>query len=168
MVEMHGGQVSAVSAGRGEGATFIVDLKTIPATSECEADDSGAANGANNVGHGRRILLVEDHVDTRKVMSRLLASFGFVVLAAGTVREALHLAERENVDLLVSDIGLPDGSGMDLMRQLRARQPIKGIALSGFGQEDDLRRSVEAGFLKHLTKPVNFNTLREVIAKLAS
>lgn len=168
MAEMHGGRVSAASAGHGKGATFTIDLKSIPARSDRIAGRDENAHSTSDVGHGRRILLVEDHVDTRKVMSRLLAGFGFVVLATGTVREALHIAERENVDLLISDIGLPDGSGVDLMRQLRARQPIKGIALSGFGQEDDLRRSVEAGFLKHLTKPVNFSTLRDVIAKLAS
>jgi PAS domain S-box-containing protein len=172
MIEMHGGQVSATSAGRGMGASFVVELTTLSAADRAAAAapsaEGAGTRDAGDVGGGRRILLVEDHTDTRVVLSRLLASLGFLVLAAGSVREALDLAQREKVDLLVSDIGLPDGSGVDLMRELKQRQPIKGIALSGFGQADDLRRSAEAGFLKHLTKPVSFATLREVIAKLAS
>ena len=169
MMELHGGEVAATSGGRDKGSTFTLELKTIPADMmDRSATNAGTRDDLTDVGGGRRILLVEDHADTRNVLSRLLGSFGFVVLSAGTVREALNLADREKVDLLVSDIGLPDGSGVDLMRELKARQPIKGIALSGYGQEEDLRRSAEAGFLKHLTKPVNFNTLREVILKLAS
>jgi PAS domain S-box-containing protein len=168
MMEMHGGHVNVTSAGRGKGSTFTIELKTIRATTERAASPLDDVEDLSHLGGGRRILLVEDHADTRNVMSRLLGSFGFHVLTAGTVREALDLAEREKIELLVSDIGLPDGSGVELMRELRQRQPIKGIALSGFGQEDDVRRSAEAGFVKHLTKPVNFNTLREVILKLAS
>ena len=83
--------------------------------------------------------------------------------AAGTVREAMEIADRLDFDLLLSDIGLPDGTGLDVMRHVRARKPVRGIALSGFGQDDDLRRSREAGFEQHLTKPVNFQTLRRVI-----
>ena len=101
------------------------------------------------------------------VMSRLLASFGCRVTAAGTVRDALALAEREKFDLLVSDIGLPDGSGIEVMKRLRALHGTKGIALSGFGQPEDLRRSHEAGFDTHLTKPVNFKTLQELIQRVA-
>ena len=88
-----------------------------------------------------RVLLVEDHADTRNVMRRLLSSFGCSVATAGTVREALDLADRETFDLLVSDIGLPDGSGLDVMKRMRARQKVRGIALSGFGQDHDLARS---------------------------
>ena len=108
------------------------------------------------------MLLVEDHADTRQVLGRLLASFGYDVTAVGTVRDAVAAAERQAFDLLLSDIGLPDGSGTDVMRHVAARFNLKGIALSGFGQEDDLRRSREAGFVTHLTKPVNLQTLREV------
>ena len=78
-----------------------------------------------------RILLVEDHADSRRVLQRLLESFGCVVRAAGTVAEALAIADTQSFDLLVSDIGLPDGSGIDVIRQMSAHQKIKGIALSG-------------------------------------
>jgi PAS domain S-box-containing protein len=165
MVELHGGHVTAFSGGTGKGASFIIELPTIPAPADALSPASAAPPVAG--ASSRRILLVEDHADTRTVMSRLLASFGFRVTTAGTVREALDLSERERFDLLVSDIGLPDGSGTDVMRALRQRQQIKGIALSGFGRDEDLRRSAEAGFLQHLTKPVNFHTLREVLVKLA-
>ena len=100
-------------------------------------------------------------------MAKLLRTFGCTVTAAGTVRDALALADRESFDLLVSDIGLPDGSGTEVMRKLREAQGIKGIALSGFSQPDDLRRSQEAGFETHLTKPVNFKTLQKVIQNVA-
>jgi CheY-like chemotaxis protein len=114
-----------------------------------------------------RILLVEDHADSRRVLGKLLESFGCVVKTAGTVAEALAASEHESFDVLVSDIGLPDGSGMDIMRQMRTKQRIKGIALSGFGQAEDFRRSEEAGFEVHLTKPVSFRALQDVIEKVA-
>jgi CheY-like chemotaxis protein len=84
----------------------------------------------------------------------------------GSVKEAIAAAEASEFDLLLSDIGLPDGSGIELMRQLGSRFNIKGIALSGFGQDEDLRRSSEAGFATHLTKPINLKVLQEVIKRL--
>ena len=115
-----------------------------------------------------KLLLVEDHADTRHVMSRLLTSLGCVVTTAGTVKEAVDAAERQTFDLLVSDIGLPDGSGMDVMKHMASRHSLKGIALSGFGQDEDLRRSRDAGFITHLTKPVNLQTLHEVIRRVTA
>jgi CheY-like chemotaxis protein len=168
LLQMHGGRVSASSEGTNKGATFIVEIGTLNGTEGGRTEPAPAAPARGPDEPPRRILLVEDHADTRKVMTRLLSSFGFAVTAAGTVREALELAGGQRFDLLVSDIGLPDGTGMDLMRELRQRQPIRGIALSGFGQDEDLRRSEEAGFERHLTKPVNFHTLREVVMKVAS
>jgi CheY-like chemotaxis protein len=96
----------------------------------------------------------------------LLEKKGHHVLAAGTVAEAVAGAQNEEFDLLISDIGLPDGSGLDLMREIQGVQKIRGIALSGFGMEDDVRRSKEAGFEEHLTKPVNFQRLESVIRQL--
>jgi PAS domain S-box-containing protein len=166
LLELHGGHVTAHSDGPGRGATFVIDVPTMAALNVPRPAERRRPSTA--LRPGQRILLVEDHADTRKVMGRLLSSFGFDVSTAGTMREALELAERMQFDLLVSDIGLPDGSGTDLMRQLAKRHQIRGIALSGFGQDDDVRRSTEAGFEKHLIKPVNLTTLREVIMNAAA
>jgi CheY-like chemotaxis protein len=112
------------------------------------------------------ILLVDDHHDTNIVMKVLLERRGYRVTVAGSVRDALEAAGRGHFDLLLSDIGLPDGSGLDIMRTLSATGPIKGIALSGFGMEQDVARSREAGFSDHLTKPVSIQKLSEAIEQL--
>ena len=96
-------------------------------------------------------------------MRRLLHSSGYHVRTADSVASALRAADSEAFDLLICDIGLPDGSGLDLMRQLLAKRPVKGIALSGYGMEEDVRRSKEAGFVDHLTKPVDMRRLEAVI-----
>ena len=114
----------------------------------------------------RRILLVEDHDDTAAIMSSVLRHQGHTVRRAGTVAAALQAAQAEPFDLLISDIGLPDGSGLDLMRQLRLRQPVRGIALSGFGMEEDVTRSRAAGFDEHLTKPVSLDVLETTIKRV--
>ncbi len=166
LVEMHGGVVSASSAGTKQGATFTLDLVTVaPPAPANTPDDVSSEKAAETLG-GWRVLLVEDHDDTRRLLTRLLTSFGCHVVAAGTVHAAVELADRQDFDLLLSDIGLPDGTGLDVIRSVRRRQRIPGIALSGFGQEEDLRRSKEAGFTQHLTKPINFSTLRDVIVRL--
>ena len=161
LVEMHGGKISATSEGKDRGATFTLTLRTVPAGQGSPSDASALPTRA------QRILLVEDHADTREVLDRLLSSLGCTVWAVGSVKEAIDLSDRESFDLLVSDIGLPDGSGLDVMNYVRARHGMRGIALSGFGQDEDIRRSADAGFEMHLTKPVNFQTLREIIFKIA-
>ena len=113
-----------------------------------------------------RILMVEDHEDTSRVMARLLKTQGYGVCTAKGVQAALAAAAREQFDLLISDIGLPDGSGLDLMRLLIKDRPIKGIALSGYASDDDVRQCREAGFAIHITKPIDFAKLEKVIREL--
>jgi CheY-like chemotaxis protein len=108
-----------------------------------------------------RVLLVDDHEDTRFALRRLL--HGHDVRTAGCVSEALEEAALYDFDLLISDIGLPDGSGLELMQQLRARYNMKGIALSGYGMDEDVRRSLDAGFCAHLTKPIAAEALYAAI-----
>lgn len=118
------------------------------------------------------VLLVEDHADTAEALTILLENSGYRVIHAGSMADALAAAiqadgEHDVFDLVLSDLGLPDGHGFELMRVLSRRHGIPGIALSGYGMEEDIRGSLEAGFARHLTKPVEFQTLlgtiREVI-----
>ena len=169
LIDEHKGQLSASSAGPGKGATFSVELQTapIPAPQIKPEPRQPPAEQAPAV----RILLIEDHPDTLRMMQRLLERSGHQVTPAASQREALRLAEGQAFDLIISDLGLPDGSGLELIRQLRSRtpdSPPKAIALSGYGMESDIEKSRRAGFAEHLTKPVNFRVLEETIERLVS
>jgi CheY-like chemotaxis protein len=110
---------------------------------------------------------VEDNGDTAVTMKMLLEAYGYEVKTAGDVRQALQAFESAKFDLLISDLGLPDRSGIELMQELRQRRhTLKGIALSGYGQEEDMRRSKEAGFAVHLIKPVDADLLMETIGSI--
>ncbi len=164
LVEMHNGTIDATSEGRNRGSTFRVCLPLL-------ADEVVSKPPATPASTPRacplRILLVEDHGVTVKMMKSLLAEEGHSVETAGDVATALELAGEQKFDLLLSDLGLPDGSGYDLMRELRRRgHAFPGIALSGYGQEDDVRRSREAGFAVHLTKPTSREAILEAVASL--
>jgi CheY-like chemotaxis protein len=171
LTEMHGGKLTARSDGKGLGATFTLDLE-LAAIPEASAEARGAAGApAPNASASKReeptrILLVEDHKDTAHLMKRLLGGIGYDVQIAGTVAAALSADEARTFDLVISDLGLPDGSGYDLMRQLTARHPTKGIALSGYGMEEDVKQGVEAGFAAHLTKPINLEQLELTIQRV--
>ena len=104
-----------------------------------------------------RILLVDDHIDTCTVMGRLLAARGHKVAVAHDMKSALKKVAGEEFDVLISDVGLPDGSGIELMA--KSRDVLVGIAMSGFGTEADAARSLEAGFSEHLVKPVTMEKL---------
>ena len=112
------------------------------------------------------ILVVDDHDDTLRSMKTLLTRLGYEVLAAENMTDALRIAEEHHFDILLSDIGLPDGSGLELLRRLRARRKVPALALSGFGMDEDIERSQEAGFADHLTKPVSIDRLQAAIAQL--
>jgi CheY-like chemotaxis protein len=116
-----------------------------------------------------RLMLVEDHQDTAATLRRLLTRRGYEVQAAGSVSSALELAKSFDFDVLVSDIGLPDGTGVDLLRKLReipGKTNLCGIALSGFGMDEDIARSKEAGLAQHLTKPVDFSQLQQCLTRI--
>jgi PAS domain S-box-containing protein len=173
IVDLHGGRLTAASEGRGRGAAFTVRLPLGGVVQE-ELEETGVwlpRPSAVSVKPERslRILLVEDHEDTARAMADLLELMGHEVTLAGSVAQALTTAEavRDRIDLVVSDLGLPDGSGQDLMRELIRLYGWKGIALSGYGMEEDVRRSREAGFARHLTKPVDLDTLRAAIRQVA-
>lgn len=162
LIEMHQGSIHASSPGPNLGAVLGVELETV-AILEAHPQQRAEPRQEKEC----RILLVEDHYETRRIMARLLKSFGCIVATAGSVKEAIELGDRESFDLLVSDIGLPDGSGIDIMKVFKSRHQTRGIAVSGFGQDEDLRKSLEAGFETHLTKPIDFQTLQSVIKRMA-
>jgi PAS domain S-box-containing protein len=166
IMDMHGGAIRAHSDGPGTGATFTVELP-VAFTTEHEVV-AAQPLGHNSATAELRVLLVEDHPDTREVLVRLLNAANYTVKAASSVATALQLAAAEQFDVVVSDLGLPDGTGYDLMKELRDRHGIKGIALSGYGMGPDQRRSREVGFLDHVVKPVNVGQLVAVIQRIVS
>jgi PAS domain S-box-containing protein len=166
MVEMHGGRIEAQSHGRGKGATFIVRLPLLAAHAlDAAARASPPAPSPTTRARPLRILLVEDHGDTARIMRMLLTADGHQVEVAADVATALALAESQEFELLLSDLGLPDGSGLDLMQALRDRGiELPAIAMSGFGQEQDIQESRRAGFSTHLVKPITLRKLQEAVA----
>jgi signal transduction histidine kinase len=162
LVEMHKGSIAAASDGIGKGATFTIRLPTAPKTPQPVHPAKPSVNALLSC----TILLVEDHEDTRKIMTRLLTRLGCQVKPASTAAQALMIAQGERLDLVISDIGLPDMSGLELMRQLKERHDLRGIALSGFGMDEDHTRSKEAGFEVHLTKPINLQTLEDTVRRI--
>jgi two-component system CheB/CheR fusion protein len=176
IVELHGGSLTALSAGREQGTTLAVRLP-LPAEGfgvERAAHGAAGAGARPEPPAGSalrvplRILVVEDHADSAQALADLLHAAGHRITLAGTVAAALTAAASEVPDLLISDLGLPDGDGDDLMRTLAGRYPgLPGIALSGYGMEADVARSREAGFSVHLVKPVSLEGLHAAIQRLA-
>lgn len=162
LVEAHGGTLTAESAGPGEGSTFRIDLPSVArgrqAASRASRPDLPAGGAAP-----RRVLLVEDHADSAAALKELLGVLFCEVVTAGSVGEAIAAAEQRPFDLVLSDLGLPDGDGHDLMRNLKAKHGLAGIAITGYGMEDDVRRGREAGFVGHLVKPVTFQRLADAV-----
>lgn len=169
IVEMHGGTVTASSHGPDHGATFRVELPASRMTDEA-AESAPPATAAPTSAEPAawRLLVVEDHAHTLDVLSRLLRRSGHTVVTASSVAAARALAATQSFDLVISDIGLPDGSGNELMAGLHARHGLRGIALTGYGMEEDERRARESGFVAHLTKPVDFDQLRRTLAQVAA
>jgi CheY-like chemotaxis protein len=165
LVDLHDGTIEAESRGRSFGATFRVTLDTIP---EGGAKADLDARAPKHPSKRLRILLVEDHRDTRRVLSRLLTHFGHEVVTAENIRSGLQIVGAAEIDVLLCDIGLPDGSGYEVIAQARRKRPIKAIAITGFGTDEDVRRSKEAGFDFHLVKPVDLRDLQTVLEQLAA
>ncbi len=162
VAKAHGGCLTASSAGRGQGAKFTLELPTIPAPASDLPGQPSPCEAARET-RPLKILLVEDDPASLTVMARLLHKHGHTILTAGNLAAALEVASAEEFDLIISDLGLPDGNGLELMRRLRARRAVAGIALTGFGTDEDIRRSREAGFAGHLTKPVDLRRLEAMI-----
>lgn len=172
IVQAHGGTLVGTSPGSGKGATFVISLPEA-----CDAPTSRSVPFTGRTGNGSqppsardpsrraRVLLVEDHEPTLLVLQKLLVRNGHDVTTANSVAAAIAVMEKDvDFEVLISDLGLPDGTGLQLMEQLRSRVAgLRGIALSGYGMESDLLRSREVGFQQHLVKPVNLQQLLQAM-----
>jgi two-component system CheB/CheR fusion protein len=162
LAQAHGGTLTAQSDGRNRGSTFLLSMQTI---SPAEGLDVPAKTTGESSRQGLRILLVDDHEDTCTALEKLLVRRGHLVAATHNMRSAMEAAVRNQFDLLISDIALPDGNGMELMMQMRAISKIPGIAISGFGNNGDIEKSLQAGFAEHLIKPVKLDALEAAIER---
>jgi PAS domain S-box-containing protein len=166
LAEAHGGAITARSDGRGCGATFAVDLPLVICAAPPEVPLPLPAAPALGLEKKLAVLLIEDHEPTLRVMTRLLSSLGHRVTGASSVATATAAARSGNFDVIISDLGLPDGSGLDLMREVRAMYEGRAIALTGYGMESDVAASRAAGFAEHLTKPVDLEKLSAAINRV--
>jgi PAS domain S-box-containing protein len=164
VIDLHGGKISVHSEGQDKGATFTIKLKAMETSllngPAYRLDHDGADKPSAD------ILLVEDHEDTARALQRMLENAGYQVSYASTLASARDLAGKRSFQLVITDLGLPDGSGLDLMNQLRHSGQVNGIALSGFGSDGDVAAAKAAGFAEHFTKPVDWERLRHTIRRL--
>ena len=169
LVELQGGCIRAASEGKGKGATFTIEMPMAKESEQCETATAAAPVSppapAKKVSTREiRILLVEDHEPTRASLTHLLSRRNYKVTPVGSLAEARSVVSKRKFNLLISDIGLPDGNGCELMEELKGNTHLKGIALTGYGMEHDVSRSYAAGFAAHLTKPVRMESLDDALS----
>jgi CheY-like chemotaxis protein len=165
LTDVHGGTVMAQSPGAHCGATFTIILPTAAKPVE---EAIVAAPAVRHPAGPLTVLLIEDHADTAEVMAQLIRSLGHEVTVVGLVADALAATQSASFDLIVSDVGLPDGTGLDFIKAFREHSDVPAVALTGFGTDEDVRRCLGAGFTSHLTKPVNFGQLEQLIESAAN
>lgn len=163
LVLRHGGRIEASSDGRGSGASFALRL---PLAEAPDAPAPAPAHGEAPASDRKRLLLVEDNADAAMALAMCLEEYGYVVHHVATCADALAAAGAQTFDAVLTDLGLPDGSGIEIGRALSPRMPV--LALSGYGQEQDRRRSAEAGCVAHLVKPADPAEVHEKLAAVLS
>jgi signal transduction histidine kinase/CheY-like chemotaxis protein len=171
LIDAHGGKISVESPGQDQGAIFSLELNTVVTPVDGDGERQQQPAGPERelpVARHRRVLLVDDHHDTCIGMKRMLERRGYEITVAHSADQAVEKVRTQDFDLLISDIGLPDRSGYELMREVRLSKNLPGIALSGFGTEQDVNQARAAGFSEHLTKPINFERLEKTIQNLLS
>ena len=176
LVQLHGGTVSVSSAGAGLGATFVVRLPVIAAGAGTEVVSPASARTPLAFKwsdlSGVKVLVVDDQADARELVKRVLSECNADVVVAGSAEEALLLVEREQPNVLVSDIGMPGVDGYELLRRIRAFEHARGrritaIALTAFARSEDRTQALRAGFLVHVSKPVEPAELVATVASVA-
>jgi signal transduction histidine kinase len=172
LVEMHGGTVAASSPGPGQGSEFTIRLPvSVERADETDGDGGEAAAQAAAPAGRRRILVADDNLDALETLATLLALDGHEVFRARDGEEALAVADRERPEVLLLDIGMPRANGYEVARRIRLEpwgRTITLVALTGWGQDADRRRSEEAGFDLHLTKPVDPKVVSDLLARSAA
>jgi signal transduction histidine kinase/DNA-binding response OmpR family regulator len=170
LVELHGGRASASSDGLGKGSTFVIDLPLAPGAEEIEelsAEPAGTRPAARDASGKRRILVVDDNEDAAESLAEILDELGYQVATAHDGPSALNIVKAFRPDVCLVDIGLPVMDGYELAQQLRGSDALpedaRIIAITGYGQEADRRRSREAGFNAHLVKPVSMDALTRTL-----
>jgi len=162
LTQAHGGTLIAKSEGPNRGSIFTLTMRTIPPPEL----STKPATSSGQVRRPLHILLVDDHEDTCTALEKLLIRRGHLVAAVRNMRTAMEAGANKKFDLLISDVALPDGTGIELMTCLRAISNIRGIAISGFGRNGDIERSLKAGFSEHLVKPVKIEKLEAAIDRI--
>ena len=181
LVELHGGHVTAESEGEGKGSTFRVLLpimlaqrKIVQPEQRLAAQPSVEAVAAGKLLMGLRVLAVDDEVDARELLAELLSGIGVGVRVASSAIDALAILESWRPDVLISDIGMPDMDGYELLRELRRRElndpqttRLPALALTAYATGEDRMRALQSGFQMHIAKPVDPDELTTVLASLA-
>jgi CheY-like chemotaxis protein len=174
LVQLHGGTVTVDSEGPGQGATFTVTLPLLTVGTEAACGDAAAPEPARLAGahdlHGVRVLDVEDHADSRDLVRIALEEASAEVVPAGSAAEALERLDAGPIDVIVTDLGMPDVDGYDLVREMRRRERPEArrpaVALTAFASAQDRERVLASGFQAHVPKPVEPAALLEVVARL--
>jgi CheY-like chemotaxis protein len=175
LVELHGGSVSATSDGIGQGATFSVELPIRALHSEpAETSGDGNAHAAEPAETltlllGVKILVIDDDEDSRLLLQTALERVGAWVRSADSAASAFKFLEQQRVDVLISDIGMPDEDGFSLMRRLRElpmHQRLQAVALTAYARAEDVTHALDAGFQRHVAKPANIAELARTVAEL--
>lgn len=165
LVEMHRGRVTAASEGPGEGSEFIVRLPLLPSPPEAQRSPSMPSREERPASALRR-LVVDDNAAAAAMMARLLQRKGYAVQTAPNGPSAIQAALEYEPAVVLLDIGLPEMDGYEVAQRLRQEQTLQGmvlVAMTGYGQAEDVRRSQEAGFDHHLVKPADFATLQNIL-----
>ena len=169
LVEMHGGSIRAASSGEGRGSEFVVRLPLVRHPAAIPSGPSATEVSLQLPTY--RILIVDDNAAPAHLISRLLQKLGQHAYTASSAVAGLEAAERTRPDLIISDIAMPEMSGYDLARRIRATESLRDIvliALTGLGQESDRQEALDAGFDYHLTKPVGLQDLEDLLLSLSS
>jgi PAS domain S-box-containing protein len=172
LVEAHGGTVTADSLGESQGATFTVRLPLSNVNVELEENQGGKSWESKKTLKGIRVLVVDDEPDSRTTLTYMLDSYGAEAMVMASAREVLTVLESFNPDILVSDIGMPEMNGYDLLSQIRAltperKEPLPAIAVTAYAREEDRQQALAAGFQGYIPKPIDLGKLMEIIFQLA-